>query len=205
VKVRALSFSGGMLKLGLVIHTRSKLLHVVVWVLAHNLKKTQLLLLPPERQVPIASARNANLHLRVVVIVGVELEFDLEVAHTVPPGRLSRRSARVHVEGTLLAKLLSSDARDPGIAAMPGQVWCCDDQMTGFVPMWKQVQDDILRRIEAGLLKPGDQLPSTTAMADQYDTSPGTVRKAVDILIAMGVLRGHQGLGVFVAGSKDDS
>jgi GntR family transcriptional regulator len=69
------------------------------------------------------------------------------------------------------------------------------------VPMWRQVQQDIQRKIAAGLLKPGDKLPSTVEMADQYDTSPGTVRKAVDILIAMGVLRGHQGLGVFVAES----
>lgn len=71
--------------------------------------------------------------------------------------------------------------------------------MTGFVPMWRVVQQDIQARIERGLLKPGDQLPSTASMAEQYDTSPGTVRKAVDILIAMGVLRGHQGKGVFVA------
>jgi GntR family transcriptional regulator len=69
------------------------------------------------------------------------------------------------------------------------------------VPMWRQVQQDIQRKIQAGVLKPGDKLPSTVEMADQYDTSPGTVRKAVDILIAMGVLRGHQGLGVFVAES----
>lgn len=71
--------------------------------------------------------------------------------------------------------------------------------MSDFVPVWKIVQQDIQTRITRGLLKPGDKLPSTRQMADQYDTSPGTVRKAVDILIAMGVLRGHQGRGVYVA------
>lgn len=108
------------------------------------------------------------------------------------------------LEGTtLLARLLCSDAGKPGIAVMVDHEVCCDDQVSDFVPMWRQVQRDIQRRIERGLLKPGDQLPSTKDMAEQYNTSPGTVRKAVDILIAMGVLRGHQGLGVFVAGSED--
>lgn len=109
----------------------------------------------------------------------------------------------MHVSLTLLAKLLSSDARKPGIAGTVIHSRWSDHGVTGFVPMWRQVQEDIQRRIAAGLLKPGEKLPSTAQMAEQYDTSPGTVRKAVDILIAIGVLRGHQGLGVFVAGSQE--
>lgn len=82
---------------------------------------------------------------------------------------------------------------------MPGRPCVQIIYVSDFVPMWRQVQQDIQARISRGLLKPGDKLPSTAEMAGQYDTSPGTVRKAVDILIAMGVLRGHQGKGVFVA------
>jgi DNA-binding GntR family transcriptional regulator len=76
--------------------------------------------------------------------------------------------------------------------------------MAEFVPLWRQVMEDIQTRISRGLLKPGDKLPSTREMADQYDTSPGTIRKAIDILIAMGVLRGHQGKGTYVAGETSD-
>ncbi|WP_243704827.1 GntR family transcriptional regulator [Micromonospora sp. KC723] len=53
------------------------------------------------------------------------------------------------------------------------------------------------------ILKPGDKLPSTRELADQYETSPVTVRKAVDILIESGELLGRQGLGVFVARESD--
>ncbi len=53
--------------------------------------------------------------------------------------------------------------------------------------------------IDAGKLKPGDQLPSTAELAERYGVSRNTVRDAVNRLLAQGVLRGHQGLGVFVA------
>lgn len=85
-----------------------------------------------------------------------------------------------------------------GVAATGLSHICSDAPVGDFVPLWRQVADDIRRRIDRGLLKPGDKLPTTKELADQYETSPGTVRKAVDILIATGVLRGHQGLGVFV-------
>lgn len=73
------------------------------------------------------------------------------------------------------------------------------------MPMWRQISQDIQAKIAAGLLRPGDKLPSTREMAETYQVAPATVRKAVDILLATGVLRGHQGVGVFVAGSQDES
>ncbi|SCE99723.1 regulatory protein, gntR family [Micromonospora haikouensis] len=74
--------------------------------------------------------------------------------------------------------------------------------MVPYVPLWRRIRQDILDRINAGILKPGDKLPTTKELADQYDTSGVTVRKAIDILIESGVLEGRQGIGVFVA---DDS
>jgi DNA-binding GntR family transcriptional regulator len=59
--------------------------------------------------------------------------------------------------------------------------------------------EDIRRRIAAGELRPGDELPTTEALARQYDCGKTTVRSAVDRLIDAGDLRGHQGKGVFVA------
>ncbi|WP_245603481.1 winged helix-turn-helix domain-containing protein [Salinispora cortesiana] len=55
------------------------------------------------------------------------------------------------------------------------------------------------RSIKAGILKPGDKLPSTRELADQYETSPATVCKSIDIFIESGELLGRQGMGVFVA------
>ncbi|MFB9546954.1 winged helix-turn-helix domain-containing protein [Micromonospora sagamiensis] len=58
--------------------------------------------------------------------------------------------------------------------------------------------NDLRVKIERGLLKPGDKLPTTKELADEYQTSVGTARKAVEILLEAGVVEGRQGLGVFV-------
>ncbi|WP_027644643.1 GntR family transcriptional regulator [Salinispora oceanensis] len=71
--------------------------------------------------------------------------------------------------------------------------------MPHAVPLWRVIRDDLRARIKVGILKPGDKLPSTRELADQYETSSVTVRKAVDILIESGELLGRQGMGVFVA------
>jgi GntR family transcriptional regulator len=70
---------------------------------------------------------------------------------------------------------------------------------TGFTPHYQRVIDAITDDIATGRLRPGDRLPSTAQLAEAYRFSPGTIRRAVDILLDRGVLRGHQGLGVFVA------
>lgn len=58
---------------------------------------------------------------------------------------------------------------------------------------------DIRRKISSGELKPGDPLPSTTALVEQYGVARNTVRDAINRLKAAGVLVGHQGLAVKVA------
>ena len=68
-----------------------------------------------------------------------------------------------------------------------------------FTPNYQRVIDAITADIQAGRLKPDDRLPSTAQLAETYGFSPGTIRRAVEVLIERGVLRGHQGLGVFVA------
>lgn len=69
-----------------------------------------------------------------------------------------------------------------------------------FVPYYVEIMNDLRAQIADGRLKPGERLPSTTALAKQYGRAPGTVRVAVERLIIEGVLRGHQGDGVFVVG-----
>ncbi len=72
-----------------------------------------------------------------------------------------------------------------------------------YVPLWRRIRQDIQSRIDAGILKPGDKLPTTKELAEQYDTSGVTVRKAIEILIDTGILEGRQGIGVFVAEAPD--
>jgi DNA-binding GntR family transcriptional regulator len=68
-----------------------------------------------------------------------------------------------------------------------------------FVPYYAEIMNDLRGQIADGRLQPGDRLPSTRALANHYGHSPGTVREAIKRLMEEGVLRGHQGVAVFVA------
>jgi DNA-binding GntR family transcriptional regulator len=46
---------------------------------------------------------------------------------------------------------------------------------------------------------PGDELPSTRELADEYGVSPATIYRAVATLRQQGILVGRKGRGVFVA------
>ncbi len=65
--------------------------------------------------------------------------------------------------------------------------------------LWRTIRTDLRRKIEAGIYPPGSKLPSTRELADEYETSPVTVRRAVDSMIELGELIGRQGIGVFVS------
>jgi GntR family transcriptional repressor for pyruvate dehydrogenase complex len=54
-------------------------------------------------------------------------------------------------------------------------------------------------RIDAGELKPGQRLPTEQQLALAHGVSRTVVREAVHQLKSRGLLRSHQGLGVFVA------
>lgn len=65
-------------------------------------------------------------------------------------------------------------------------------------PYYQLIVDDIRRQITAGILKPGQRLPTTRQLAETYEVSPGTVRRAIEYLMARDELLGHQGVAVFV-------
>ncbi|MEV4467380.1 GntR family transcriptional regulator [Micromonospora echinofusca] len=71
--------------------------------------------------------------------------------------------------------------------------------MAPYEPLWRRIRREIQAKVDAGILKPGDKLPTTKELAEQYETSGVTVRKAIDLLIEAGILEGRQGVGVFVA------
>jgi DNA-binding GntR family transcriptional regulator len=66
-------------------------------------------------------------------------------------------------------------------------------------PDYQRIIEDVKNKIAAGVLKPGDRLPSIRVMAGQYDTSQTTVKVALAILRAQGIVRGHQGKASYVA------
>jgi GntR family transcriptional regulator len=70
-------------------------------------------------------------------------------------------------------------------------------------PMYRQIADDLQRKIETGELNPGDQLPTELDLRDQYDASRNTVRDAVKWLITRGLIETRPGQGTFVVEKID--
>ncbi len=68
-----------------------------------------------------------------------------------------------------------------------------------FSPLYQQIQQLILQRLEAGDWKPGEAIPSEMDLAARFRVSQGTVRKAIDELAADNLVVRRQGKGTFVA------
>ena len=62
-----------------------------------------------------------------------------------------------------------------------------------------KISSEIAQQIQAGVLKPGDQLPSTRELALYHNASVLTIRQAVAHLAKSGLVRSSQGKGTFVA------
>ncbi|MEU5805596.1 GntR family transcriptional regulator [Streptomyces sp. NPDC047718] len=66
------------------------------------------------------------------------------------------------------------------------------------VPRYLQIAEDIVQQIRAGVLKPGDQVPSEAEMVERYGVSGGTIRKAMTEIRASGLVDTRHGKGSYV-------
>lgn len=71
------------------------------------------------------------------------------------------------------------------------------------VPKYVLLSDSIVGAVEAGELKPGDQLPGEYDLAEALPASLGTVQKALGRLVEQGVIIRRHGSGTFVADPSD--
>ncbi|TXF13147.1 GntR family transcriptional regulator [Pelomicrobium methylotrophicum] len=74
----------------------------------------------------------------------------------------------------------------------------------GQAPLYKIVKSRLLEGLTAGEWTTGEALPSEAKLAARFDVSIGTVRKAIDELVAEKILVRHQGKGTFVAVHNKD-
>lgn len=66
----------------------------------------------------------------------------------------------------------------------------------GSLPV--QVADTLRERIASGAMAPGTQLPSEPKLAEAFKVSRNTVREAIRLLLADGLLVARRGIGTFV-------
>lgn len=77
--------------------------------------------------------------------------------------------------------------------------------VTSFQPLYKQVYDLLMDRLVSGVWKPSESLPSEQALAMELGVSQGTVRKALNNLVAEKLLERRQGKGTYVAEHTHES
>lgn len=65
-------------------------------------------------------------------------------------------------------------------------------------PMYRQIADTLRERVQQGELKPGDALPTESALQDEFAVSRVTVRQALKQLTQEAIIESIQGSGSYV-------
>jgi GntR family phosphonate transport system transcriptional regulator len=95
-----------------------------------------------------------------------------------------------------------------GFARVPGMVGTGADGMDissnplwrdRDLPVWRQIETDIEVDIQTGVYAAGERLPSEHELTAKYGVNRHTVRQALAGLAQKGVVKAHQGKGVYVA------
>ena len=76
-------------------------------------------------------------------------------------------------------------------------------QAPNFSPLYRQVKLLMIKSLEAGEWRPGELISSEAELAHRFQVSLGTVRKAIDEMVAENLLLRRQGKGTFVATHSD--
>lgn len=70
------------------------------------------------------------------------------------------------------------------------------------IPLYFQLLTLIKRQIQAGILKPGDLVPSESQLCSHYNVSRSTVRQALNQLVEENLIVRRRGKGSFIANQK---
>ena len=71
-------------------------------------------------------------------------------------------------------------------------------------PLYKEVKRRLTESLGTGEWKPGEAIPAEPRLAQRFGVSIGTLRKAIDELVAENVLLRQQGRGTFVASHRGE-
>src|SRR3954470_7712837 len=72
------------------------------------------------------------------------------------------------------------------------------------IPLYQEVKHKLMESLHSGEWKAGDMVPAEKRLCERFGVSVGTLRKAVDELVAENILIRHQGRGTFVASHSSD-
>ncbi|WP_304223782.1 GntR family transcriptional regulator [Gracilinema caldarium] len=70
-------------------------------------------------------------------------------------------------------------------------------------PVYRQIIEQITRKLRAGVLKPGDKLPTERELAESLGIARGTVNRAYEELTRSQILESIPGRGSFISAQQD--
>jgi GntR family transcriptional regulator len=70
-------------------------------------------------------------------------------------------------------------------------------------PIYQQITQGIKQQVAVGALKPGEQIPTIRALADQLGVNANTVSRAYAALDRSGVITVQQGRGTYITEQPD--
>lgn len=73
------------------------------------------------------------------------------------------------------------------------------------LPLYQRLRDELAANVAENRWRPGEAIPTEAELVSHYGVSIGTVRKAVDKLVAEGLLERFQGRGTFVRRASFDN
>jgi GntR family transcriptional regulator len=74
--------------------------------------------------------------------------------------------------------------------------------LTGGVPIYRQIVNQVKYLVASGLLRPGEELPPIRTLALQLKVTPNTIVKAYGELEIAGVIHKRRGSGSFVSDAR---
>lgn len=72
------------------------------------------------------------------------------------------------------------------------------DALGAKAPKYHRIASEIRSQVRSGHYQPGERLPAETALAERFGVSVLTLRQAIGVLRAEGVLESRHGVGTFV-------
>jgi GntR family transcriptional regulator len=102
---------------------------------------------------------------------------------------------------------MMNSARKPSAAHRRGAESASDSVAPGIplaTPLYKEIKRQMMKALTGGEWKPGEAIPAERRLSERFGISIGTVRKAIDELVAENILIRQQGRGTFVASHTRD-
>lgn len=69
-------------------------------------------------------------------------------------------------------------------------------------PLYQKIAIELARQIKDGIYQEGERLYARSMIAEAFDVSPETARKAVNVLVDLGIMSAYHGSGTYITSAQ---